>query len=70
MSPAFFTSALDGSEWSTSRPGCFTPCERAPVTHWIGCWVGLRAGLGHTAVNRSIDQNVPEMELCGPPEGT
>jgi hypothetical protein len=26
----FFTSALDGSEWSASRPGCFTPEERAP----------------------------------------
>jgi len=24
------TSALDGGEWSASRPGCFTPSERAP----------------------------------------
>jgi hypothetical protein len=29
------TSALDGGEWSASRPGCFTPTERAPGTHWI-----------------------------------
>jgi hypothetical protein len=29
------TSALDGSEWSASRPGRFTPTERAPGTHWI-----------------------------------
>jgi hypothetical protein len=36
----FLTSALDGGEWSTSRPGCFTPC-----THWIGGWVGPRGGL-------------------------
>jgi hypothetical protein len=30
------TSALDGGELSTSRPGRFTPRERAPGTHWIG----------------------------------
>jgi hypothetical protein len=35
----FFTSALAGGEWSTSRPGRFTPGERAPRTHWIGDWV-------------------------------
>jgi hypothetical protein len=28
-------SALDGGEWSASRPGRFTPRERAPGTHWI-----------------------------------
>jgi hypothetical protein len=36
----FLTSALVGGEWSTSRPGRFTP-----GTHWIGGWVNLRAGL-------------------------
>jgi hypothetical protein len=41
----FVTSALVGGEWSTSRPGRFTPWERAPGTHWIGGWVDLRAGL-------------------------
>jgi hypothetical protein len=35
------TSALDGGEWSPSRPGRFTPRERAPGTHWIGGWVGV-----------------------------
>jgi hypothetical protein len=39
------TSALDGDEWSASRLGRFTPRERAPDTHWIGGWVGSRAGL-------------------------
>jgi hypothetical protein len=34
------TSALDGGEWSASRPGRFTPRERAPGTHWIRDWVG------------------------------
>jgi hypothetical protein len=43
---AFLTSALDGGEWSASRPTCrFTPRERAPGTHWIGGWVGYRVGL-------------------------
>jgi hypothetical protein len=44
-SGAFLTSALDGSEWSASHPGCFTPSERAPGIHWIGGWVSPRAGL-------------------------
>jgi hypothetical protein len=38
-------SALDGGEWSASRPGRFTPRERAPGTHWVGGWVGSRAVL-------------------------
>jgi hypothetical protein len=28
---ALLTSALDGGEWSSSRPGHFTPRERAPL---------------------------------------
>jgi hypothetical protein len=39
------TSALSGGEWSASRPGRFTPWERAPGTHWIGGWVDPGAGL-------------------------
>jgi hypothetical protein len=39
------TSPLHGGEWSASRPGRFTPRERAPGTHWIGGWVGPRAVL-------------------------
>jgi hypothetical protein len=45
QSHIFLTSALVGGEWSASRPGRFTPGERAPETHWIGDWVGPRAGL-------------------------
>jgi hypothetical protein len=41
----FLTSALAGSEWSASRPGRFTPGEKAAGTHWIGGWVDPRAGL-------------------------
>jgi hypothetical protein len=40
----FLTSALVG-EWSASLPGLFTPWERAPGTHLIGGWMGLRTGL-------------------------
>jgi hypothetical protein len=36
----FLTSTLVGGEWSASRPRRFTP-----GTHWIGGWVGPRAGL-------------------------
>jgi hypothetical protein len=28
-------SAVDGDEWSASRPGRFTPKERDPGFHWI-----------------------------------
>jgi hypothetical protein len=49
----YLTSALDGSEWPASRPGRFTPRERAPGTHWIGGWVGPRAVL-YAVVERKI----------------
>jgi hypothetical protein len=41
----FLTSVLVGVERSSSRPGHFTPGEKAPGTHWIGSWVDPRAGL-------------------------
>jgi hypothetical protein len=50
---AFLTSALDGAEWSASRPGRFTLRELGPGTHWIGGWVGPRAGLD-VVVKRKI----------------
>jgi hypothetical protein len=40
IAPPFLTSELDGSEWSASRKTLFTA-----GTHWIGSWVGPRAGL-------------------------
>jgi hypothetical protein len=42
---ALLTWALDGGEWSASRPGRFTPRERAPGIHWIGGWMDPRAVL-------------------------
>jgi hypothetical protein len=44
IAPPFLTSALDG-EWSTSRPGRFTPVEASPGAHLVGGSVGSRAGL-------------------------
>jgi len=52
------TSALDGGEWSASRPGRFTPREKAPGTRWIGGWVGPRAILD-TVVKRKIPSPAP-----------
>jgi hypothetical protein len=45
------TSALDGGEWSASRPG--RPREKAAGIHWIGGWVGPRAVL-ETVVKKKI----------------
>jgi hypothetical protein len=50
---AFLTSALQGGKWSASRPGRFTSREIAAGIHWIGGWVGPRAGLD-AVVNRKI----------------
>jgi hypothetical protein len=47
------TSALDGGEWSASRPGRFTSRKRSPGTQWIGGWVGPRAILD-AVVKRKI----------------
>jgi hypothetical protein len=51
---SFSTSALDGGEWSASRPGrAFIPGERIPGTHCTGGWVSPRAGL-HTEARGKI----------------
>jgi hypothetical protein len=47
------TLALDGGEWSASRPGRFNHREIASGIHWIGGWVGPRAVLD-AVVNRKI----------------
>jgi hypothetical protein len=56
------TSALDGSEWSASHPGHFTPRERAPGTYWIGGWVGPRA-VWDMVVKRKIPSPHQESNL-------
>jgi hypothetical protein len=56
----FFTTALYVGEWSASRPGRFTPGKIALSTHWVGSWVGLRAGLD-TGEEKSL-LSLPEIE--------
>jgi hypothetical protein len=46
---AFLTSALDGGDWSASRTGRFISRVRTADIHWIGGWVGPRAGLESVA---------------------
>jgi hypothetical protein len=62
---AFLNLALDGSEWSASRPGRFIPGERVHDTHWIGGWVGPSAGLD-TVVKRKITIPCRELNLDRP----
>jgi hypothetical protein len=45
VAPPFLISALDVGELLASRPGLFTPVERAPGNHWVGGWVASRTGL-------------------------
>jgi hypothetical protein len=56
------TPALDGGEWSASRPGRFTPREGAPSTHWRGGWVDSRAVLD-AVVKRKISSPRRESNL-------
>jgi hypothetical protein len=50
------TSALNGDEWSASRPGHFITGESVPGTHWIRGWVGPRSlpGLEPWSLARSL----------------
>jgi hypothetical protein len=57
IAPPPLTSALDGGEWSAPYPGCFTPKERAPGTHWIGGWVDPRAGPDTVEKNLALAGN-------------
>jgi hypothetical protein len=61
LSHIFFTSAVVGGEWSTSRPGRLTPAERAPGTHCIGGSVGPRAGLDDVEKRKFLAR--PGLEL-------
>jgi hypothetical protein len=49
ISPPYFTSTLDGGEWSASRPFRFTP-----GTRFIGAWVGPRVGLDAIQKGKSV----------------
>jgi hypothetical protein len=45
IAPPFLTSALDGGEWSASRPLRVALRDIAPVVRCIGDWIGPRARL-------------------------
>jgi hypothetical protein len=57
----FLTSALVAGEWSASRPGRFTPGERAPATHWTGGWVDPRSGLDDVEKRKFL--TLPGLEI-------
>jgi hypothetical protein len=57
----FLSSTLVGSEWSASRRGRLTSGERTPGTHWIGGWVGPRAGLDDVEKRKFL--TLPGLEL-------
>jgi hypothetical protein len=50
----FLTSLLDGSQWSASRLGSFTPEESALATHYIRGWLGPIAGLDTVEQKKSL----------------
>ena len=52
------TSTLDGDAWSRPRHGRFTP-EKRPGTHYIGGWVGPRAGLDGCEKSRPHGDSIP-----------
>jgi hypothetical protein len=58
--PPFLTLALDGIEWSASRPGRSTPREIATGIHWIGGWVGPRSGVD--VVDKRLILTLPRLE--------
>jgi hypothetical protein len=67
IAPPFLTSALDGGEWSASRPCHFTPGERAPGTHCIGGWVGPRTGLDDVERRKILPPPGLELRPLGRP---
>jgi hypothetical protein len=63
---SFSTSALDGGEWSASRPDrALPPGERTPGTHCTGGWVGSRVGLD-TEARGKILSPLPGIEPRSP----
>jgi hypothetical protein len=57
----FLTSAVVGAEWLISRPCRFTPAKMAPGIHWIGGWVGPRAGLDDVEKRKFL--TLPRLKL-------
>jgi hypothetical protein len=58
IAPRILNLGIGGSEWSASRPSHVTPGERA-ATHWIGSWMGPRAGLDTVGKIKLISSPLP-----------
>jgi hypothetical protein len=59
---SFTTSVLIGGEWSASRLGRASPPGKGPPsTHWIGGWMGPRAGVD-TEARGTILSPLPGIE--------
>jgi hypothetical protein len=63
----FLASAVVGGEWSASRPGRFTPGERAPDTLWIVGWMGPSTGLDHVEKIKFLPKPGLELRPLGRP---
>jgi hypothetical protein len=57
-----FTSALDGDQWSVSRPSLFTP-----GIHWIGNWVGPTTGVNNAKRRKIFPLPGLKLRLLGRP---
>jgi hypothetical protein len=66
IAPPFLTSALDGGEWSASRPGTFTSEKGIPVTHRIRGWVCPRTGLEAMEKRKILPLPGFETQRCSP----
>jgi hypothetical protein len=55
------TSALDGGEWSASRPGHFTPRERALGIDWLRRLGGPQSQSGRSGEKKNF-QPLPGLE--------
>jgi hypothetical protein len=62
QSHIFLTSTLAGGEWSATHAGRLTSRERAPGTHFIGGWVGPRAGLDDAGKRKFLTLSGLELE--------
>jgi hypothetical protein len=61
VTPPFLTSALDGGEWSDSRPCLFAPGEIAPGSHWIRRLGGPQSRSGRCGEEKNLA--LPGIEL-------
>jgi hypothetical protein len=66
---SFLTSALDGGEWSASRPSRALPLGKDPGNHCTGVWVGPRASLD-TEARGIIISPLPGIEPQSPGPST